>query len=83
MRELHLAVAAPLMQHIEVADAVRLQDHTLAAIEWARKEGHRPLVAGVRNLNDKKTPITGVRRERDSGPVFQHILSDRMHQRWS
>ncbi len=26
------------------------------AIEWARKEGHRPLVARVRHLNDKSTP---------------------------
>jgi hypothetical protein len=38
-------------------------DHVLAttktqheAIEWARKHGHRPLVARVRHLNDKKTP---------------------------
>lgn len=35
-----------------------------AAIEWARKEGHKPLVARVRHLNNKKNrPITGVRRE--------------------
>lgn len=26
------------------------------AIEWARKQGHSPLVARVRNLNDKKKP---------------------------
>jgi hypothetical protein len=26
------------------------------AIEWAKKRGHRPLVARVRHLNDKKTP---------------------------
>ena len=26
------------------------------AIEWARKDGHHPLVARVRHLNDKKVP---------------------------
>jgi hypothetical protein len=26
------------------------------AIAWARKEGHQPLVARVRHLNDKKIP---------------------------
>jgi hypothetical protein len=26
------------------------------AIEWARKQGHSPLVARVRHLNDKKKP---------------------------
>ena len=26
------------------------------AIEWAKKEGHKPLVARVRTLNDKKKP---------------------------
>ena len=26
------------------------------AIEWARKRGHRPLVACVRHFNDKKNP---------------------------
>jgi hypothetical protein len=26
------------------------------AIAWARKEGHKPLVARVRHLNDKKNP---------------------------
>jgi len=26
------------------------------AIEWARKQGHHPLVARVRHLNDKKAP---------------------------
>ncbi len=26
------------------------------AIEWSRKNGHHPLVARVRNLNDKKKP---------------------------
>ena len=26
------------------------------AIEWARKEGHHPLVARVRTLNDKNEP---------------------------
>jgi len=38
-------------------------DHVLAtfktqheAIEWAKKNGHSPLVARVRHLNDKKTP---------------------------
>ena len=38
-------------------------DHVLAtfktqreAIEWARKQGHHPLVARVRHLNDKKIP---------------------------
>jgi hypothetical protein len=28
----------------------------LEAIEWAKKQGHRPLVARVRHLNDKKNP---------------------------
>ena len=31
------------------------------AIDWARKQGHAPLVARVRHLNDKKKPITGGR----------------------
>ena len=36
-------------------------DHVLAtfkdhAIAWARKEGHKPLVARVRHLGDKKNP---------------------------
>ena len=38
-------------------------DHVLAtkgtqreAIDWAKSQGHRPLVARVRHLNDKKTP---------------------------
>ena len=38
-------------------------DHALAtfktqqeAIAWAKKNGHRPLVARVRHLNDKKIP---------------------------
>ena len=38
-------------------------DHALAsrktqgeAIEWAKSQGHRPLVARVRHLNDKKIP---------------------------
>jgi hypothetical protein len=26
------------------------------AVEWAKKNGHRPLVARVRHLNDKKKP---------------------------
>jgi hypothetical protein len=26
------------------------------AIDWARKQGHAPLVARVRHLNDKKKP---------------------------
>jgi hypothetical protein len=26
------------------------------AIEWAKKQGHHPLVARVRHLNDKKIP---------------------------
>jgi hypothetical protein len=26
------------------------------AIDWAKNEGHSPLVARVRHLNDKKTP---------------------------
>jgi len=26
------------------------------AIEWARQQGHHPLVARVRHLNDKKNP---------------------------
>lgn len=38
-------------------------DHVLAAyktqrdaVEWAKREGHHPLVARVRHLNDKKKP---------------------------
>jgi hypothetical protein len=27
-----------------------------AAIDWAKKQGHHPLVARVRHLSDKKTP---------------------------
>jgi hypothetical protein len=46
-------------------------DHVLAtfktqqeAIDWFRKNGHAPLIARVRHLNDKKKPTTGGRRER-------------------
>jgi hypothetical protein len=39
------------------ADQVLHTAGTLAeALAWARKQGHSPLVAGVRNLNDKKNP---------------------------
>jgi hypothetical protein len=38
-------------------------DHVLAtfrtqheAVDWAKKQGHHPLVARVRHLNDKKKP---------------------------
>jgi len=31
-------------------------DTQAAAITWAKDNGHRPLVARVRHLNDKKTP---------------------------
>jgi hypothetical protein len=44
-------------------------DHLLAtfktqreAIEWAKKNGHTPLVARIRHLSDKKKLTTGVRR---------------------
>jgi hypothetical protein len=33
--------------------ATRTQDD---AINWAKKQGHSPLVARVRHLNDKKVP---------------------------
>jgi hypothetical protein len=49
--------------HIEDYVAEDHADHVLAifktqeeAIEWARKQGHSPLVARVRHLNDKKMP---------------------------
>lgn len=39
------------------ADSVLGNFQTQAeAIEWAKKRGHRPLVARVRQLNDKKNP---------------------------
>ena len=44
--------------HVPVA-AEDHADHilaTLKAINWARKQGHAPLVARVRHLNDKKKP---------------------------
>jgi hypothetical protein len=39
------------------------------AIEWARKNGHSPLVARVRHLNDKKGPTIGEPTDR-----WQHSL---------
>jgi len=36
-----------------VLAAARTQDE---AIDWAKREGHHPLVARVRHLNDKKNP---------------------------
>ena len=36
-----------------VLTAARTQDE---AIDWAKREGHHPLVARVRHLNDKKNP---------------------------
>ena len=43
------------------------------AIEWARKNGHSPLVARVRHLNDKKNPTIGEPTDR-----WQHSLVNRV-----
>jgi hypothetical protein len=47
--------------HIDDYVAEDHADHVLGtfktqreAIDWARKQGHSPLVARIRNLNDKK-----------------------------
>jgi hypothetical protein len=49
----------PIKDYVVEDDA----DHALAtfktqreAIDWARNQGHAPLVARVRHLNDKKHP---------------------------
>jgi hypothetical protein len=49
--------------HIEDYVAEDHTDHVLAtfktqqeAVDWAHKQGHSPLVARVRHLNDKKMP---------------------------
>ncbi len=36
-----------------VLSSHKTQEH---AIDWAKKQGHSPLVARVRHLNDKKRP---------------------------
>lgn len=50
---------APILDYVVEDHA----DHVLAtfgtqheAIQWARNQGHHPLVARVRHLNDKKIP---------------------------
>jgi hypothetical protein len=43
------------------------------AIDWARKNGHSPLVARVRHLNDKKYPTIGAPPDRR-----QHSLVNRV-----
>ena len=57
----HVPVAAEDQQHILA---------TLKAINWARKQGHAPLVARVRHLNDKKKPITGGRAKANPSMNF-------------
>jgi hypothetical protein len=42
-------------------------------IDWARRQGHHPLVARVRQLNDKKVPIIGGRPDR--GRVSKSALA--------
>jgi len=51
--------ASPIDDYVVETDA----DHVLgtfetqrAGIDWATKNGHHPLVARVRHLNDKKIP---------------------------
>ena len=53
-------------------------DHVLAAartqheaVDWAKQEGHHPLVARVRHLNDKKNP-----RSLALGVVNQTLRND-------
>ena len=43
------------------------------AIDWARQNGHSPLVARVRHLNDKKYPTIGAPPDRR-----QHSLVNRV-----
>jgi hypothetical protein len=50
---------SPIQDYVVEDDA----DHVLGtfktqkeAIDWAQSKGHRPLVARVRHLNDKKNP---------------------------
>jgi hypothetical protein len=50
---------SPIEDYVVESD----QDHVLGtfptqgeAIEWAKQNGHHPLVARVRTLNDKKRP---------------------------
>ncbi len=53
----------PQGDHIDDFAVEDHADHVLAAfktqheaIAWARAQGHQPLVARVRHVNDKKTP---------------------------
>jgi hypothetical protein len=42
------------------------------AIEWAKKKDHRPLVARVRHLNDKKNP-DHCKRQEDPRPLASSV----------
>jgi hypothetical protein len=33
-----------------------IEDYVVEDLDWAQKQGHSPLVARVRHLNDKKKP---------------------------
>ena len=46
------------------------------AIEWARKNGHSPLVARVRHLNDKKNPTIGEPPDRRQHSLVNRIACD-------
>lgn len=53
----------PVGSHIEDYVVEDHADHVLGtfktqreAADWARREGHTPLIARVRHLNDKKRP---------------------------
>ena len=46
------------------------------AIEWARKNGHSPLVARVRHLNDKKNPTIGAPTDRRQHSLVNRIACD-------
>lgn len=62
---------SPVAEYVVEDDA----DHILAtfrtqgdAIYWAKKHGHKPHVARVRHLNDKKNLIIGVRCDECRSP---------------
>src|SRR3569623_1394666 len=46
------------------------------AIDWAKARGHKPLVARVRHLNDKKKPDHCRHAEYEASPSITHWMRD-------
>lgn len=58
------------------ADYVLKNTHAQhAAITWAKSQGHRPLVARVRHLNDKRNPDLAARLANLGIPRFRRPVS--------